>query len=150
MRSAVIKRSEPLRSGTYLDPHPVDGVVRVATEVPIRPDGLLVAGGVGRPEHNSCGPGVASHTYVQPRHTPLATGAASSSASTQFVPPSVLTATATISATPDHARPVSVHSPVGIDHVRVKNSGTPGGIISERGIIRVRGMPSSDASCRKR
>jgi hypothetical protein len=62
------------------------------------------------------------------------------------LPPSALTSTCSTGAHPDHARPRIVHDPGATKRRRVMKSGTPGGIISARGIMRVTSVPVSSVS----
>ena len=67
-----------------------------------------------------------------------------------MAPPSTDTSTASIAPQPDQARPVSSHGPAATNRARVMKSGTPGGAISARGIIRVTGVPGSSSCARIR
>src|SRR5215207_1032712 len=103
----------------------------------------LPAASVAR-EQISCSPAGASHSYDQPRHA-RSPAWSPSVASSQLAPPSTLTSTRSTGAQPDHARPSSRHGPASRKRVRVIKSWIPGGTVSERGLIRVTGTPSSSS-----
>ena len=64
-----------------------------------------------------------------------------SSASSQLMPPSVLTCTLLMAPRPDQARPSSEQAPGLRYRMRDMKSGMPGGTISDRGRMRVTGVP---------
>src|SRR5215217_845275 len=103
---------------------------------------------------STCSPGVASQSYAKARQAssslPRSLPVASSVASCQFTPASVLTSTRSIGAHPDQARPNSGTVPAATNRCRLMKSGKPGGISSARGSIRVTAVPGSSAAERIR
>ncbi len=100
---------------------------------------MLPALSVARDE-STCSPAGASQSKCQPRQACSPRGG-SRTAALKVDPSSVETSTRSIGPYPDHARPVSVTGPGSTWRSRVMNSGTPGGAISDRGSMRVRGSP---------
>ena len=125
----------------YGDGHALDGVVRVAAEVPRGLERLLVPAASRARQQSSYSPAIAFHSNVHRRHAHGEPRSSSSSASSHVAPPSVETSTSSSSPRPDHARPSSRHGPAGTIRLRVGNSGKPGGAISARGSIRDSGSP---------
>src|SRR6266536_914985 len=93
--------------------------------------------------HSSWGPGVSTDHTQRHACQACALVGGSRSASAHVAPPFALTDTLSIVERPDHARPMISWLPRWTIRVRVRNSGVPGGISSERTRISDTGVPRS-------